>query len=212
MVGASNYGRDLKTFNVKQRSFCVITKHSEFPILLRTGYIGPCVAFYGFNERQGVAFMAHIDGNVRGVGKLMERLKEAANGDLEGFSLYAATNWSLIWLSSVSLISIMLIAAIGFKASRIKLNNRFLLWGRIEVSVDTAHGPGQTCKELISSKESIVRYAPPTYGTWLSDFRDWLKGLRESQVASLVGSDRKEFCDKSQPKQRHDSERLKEIS
>jgi len=77
--------------NVKQRTFA-IAKKGDLKTVLRTGYIGPCVAFYGINVDKGVAFMSHIDGKICGLKSMVEQLKHEADGDLQGFSLYLTTN------------------------------------------------------------------------------------------------------------------------
>lgn len=80
-----------KVLNLRQRHFAVVRK-SDRKSILRTGYIGTCVAFYGINRSKGVAFMAHIDGQIRGLEALIVELTSAADGDLEGFEIAMASN------------------------------------------------------------------------------------------------------------------------
>jgi hypothetical protein len=61
--------REHRTYNVRQRTFAVTTKRDRLS-RLRTGYLGPCVAFYGLHAGKGVAFVSHVDGNLRGIGPL----------------------------------------------------------------------------------------------------------------------------------------------
>lgn len=82
-----------KTLNVRQGTFAVCKKGDRKSIL-RTGFIGPCVAFYGINADKGVAFMSHIDGKIFGLKAMVERLDRDAEGDLHGFSLYLTTNYT----------------------------------------------------------------------------------------------------------------------
>jgi hypothetical protein len=80
--------------NVRQREFAV-TNGDNQAVILCTGNIGPCVAFYGRHNKKKVAFMSHVDLNIRGYKNLAAKLKELTNDDLEGFSLYATTNYTI---------------------------------------------------------------------------------------------------------------------
>lgn len=82
------------TLDVKERTFA-IAKKGERKTILRSGYLGPCVAFYGINAHKGVAFMSHVDGNIYGMKRMVEQLELEADGDLKGFSLYLTTNYTL---------------------------------------------------------------------------------------------------------------------
>lgn len=77
---------------VRQRHYAVVKAVGEKSVA-RTGFLGPCVAFYGLNEAKGVAFMAHVDGYVWGLGKLITELKLATGGDLDGFEVALALNY-----------------------------------------------------------------------------------------------------------------------
>lgn len=70
-----------------------MAKRDPKPVL-RTGYIGPCVAFYGVNPDKGIAFMSHIDGNIVGLQEMSKQLDKASNKDLKGFFLFATSNYS----------------------------------------------------------------------------------------------------------------------
>lgn len=96
-----------KTLNVRQRQYA-IAKRGDSQSVLRTGYLGPCVAFYGVNPSKGVAFMSHVDGKVSGLKAMVEQLKLHVDGDLEGFSLYITTNFTC------TLRIILLFAAVYF--------------------------------------------------------------------------------------------------
>lgn len=93
-VADPSLGIDLQIHDVRQRTFAVTTKTSRKHIL-RTGYIGPCVAFYGVNDK-GVAFMAHLDGSIGDSHLLTARLMHETKKDLSGFSLYFTTNYFLL--------------------------------------------------------------------------------------------------------------------
>ncbi|MEX3845588.1 hypothetical protein [Paraburkholderia sp. BR10882] len=94
-MNETEQNREERTYNVRQRTFAVTNKENRLSVL-RTGYLGPCVAFYGIHTEKGVAFMSHVDGNLRGIDDLAARLKEETNGDLAGFSLYLSTNYTLL--------------------------------------------------------------------------------------------------------------------
>lgn len=80
---------DQRVLSVRQRCYAVVKKTDEKSVA-RKGYLGPCVAFYGINGSEGVAFMAHVDGHVRGLSGLIAELKRKAGGDLDGFEVAMA--------------------------------------------------------------------------------------------------------------------------
>jgi len=181
--------------------FAVTTKQEELSIL-RTGFLGPCVAFYGINEKKGIAFMSHVDANLFGMGGLRDRLKEVAEGDLDGFSLYVTTNYTLTirvislilvctsfrfvplagWLAALafvvmfsfaSLIQIYVFSAITFKTLCVKPRTPFQIWGRVEVTVDAASKVGpDKPRKEVISTDESKDRYGPTHC--------WLLGLREA--------------------------------
>jgi hypothetical protein len=62
---SSDRQREERTLNVRQGAFAIV-KRTDTLSLLRTGNLGPCVALCGVNERAGVVFMSHVDGNLCG--------------------------------------------------------------------------------------------------------------------------------------------------
>jgi len=99
--------QEQKTLNVRQRQFA-IAKEGDGKRVLRTGFLGPCVAFYGVNASKGVAFMSHVDGKICGLKTLVEQLKHDADGDLRGFSLFLTTNYTF----TLRIIALVLIAVL----------------------------------------------------------------------------------------------------
>ena len=90
----SSISNDDKVLNVKQRTFAV-AKRDDRQSVLRTGNLGPCVAFYGIDRTRGIAFMSHVDGKTLGLNLMAKRLLAEAEGDLSGFELYITTNYTL---------------------------------------------------------------------------------------------------------------------
>lgn len=97
-----------RTHDVRQRTFAVARKFDPKTIL-RTGFLGPCVAFYGINPNKGVVFMSHIDGRVCGLESMVDELKHAADGDIQGFNLYLTTNYTF----SLRLVVLALLALVA---------------------------------------------------------------------------------------------------
>ena len=92
-----------RTINVNQHTYA-IARASDRKNILRTGNLRPCIAFYGIHHGHGVAFMSHIDGKICGIDAMVRTLDEMTGGDLEKFSLYFTTNYT-IWLRIAVLIA-----------------------------------------------------------------------------------------------------------
>lgn len=182
--------------------FAVTTSQDKLSVL-RTGNIGPCVAFFGINERSGVAFMSHVDGNLYGIGAMRDRLKEATNNDLDGFSLYFTTNYTLIarlafltfsifiyitfslncvtitmlgagvYFLFGSLLQIFLFSAMVFKTVCVRPWNPWQFRGRVEITVDAASTKGPGTP----LEETITKAeSKERYGRSVC----WLSGQREA--------------------------------
>ncbi len=117
---------EARTLNVRQGAFAIATTQDTLN-RLRTGNLGPCVAFYGINRRAGVTFMSHVDGNLCGFRALEDRLSSATNGDLESFALYATTNYTMTarlglprsCRRGVSLVALMVVAGVDSRRRRL---------------------------------------------------------------------------------------------
>ena len=83
----------VRAYHVPQRTFVVAPATDKFG--LKTGYLGPCVAFYGRNKTNGVSFMAHIDGSLAGIDGLTTQLQEESSNILKDFDLYVCSNYTL---------------------------------------------------------------------------------------------------------------------
>ncbi|WP_413460458.1 hypothetical protein [Herbaspirillum huttiense] len=86
-------GRAPGVHHVLERTFVVTTAADDFK--LKTGYLGPCVAFYGRHKRADVSFMAHIDGYFAGMDELTAQLRHASDDQLASFDLYFCSNYTL---------------------------------------------------------------------------------------------------------------------
>lgn len=191
---------EARTLNVRQGAFAIATKQDTLN-RLRTGNLGPCVAFYGINRRAGVTFMSHVDGNLCGFRALEDRLSSATNGDLESFALYATTNYTMtarlgclalvcaaypwlplwLWLGLIavvvgfgcaSLLQIYIFARRAFGTWRVKLCTPLQFSGRVEVSLDAASSGGPS----VPQRETVSRdESERRYGR----LHCWVSGQRE---------------------------------
>jgi hypothetical protein len=175
-----------KTLNVRQRTFAV-AKKGDRQSILRTGYLGPRVAF--INAAKGLAFISHIDGKICGLKSMAEQLKRQADGDLQGFSLYLTTNYTftlrilafvviaicrcrqhelsafdaIFFISASAVAQIYWIERVRFKTWKVVPKNRWQVSGRVEVVVDASAttGPDKPRKKSLLSEVSKVRYRYP---------------------------------------------------
>lgn len=182
--------------NVPERTFAVTTKDNPKHIL-RTGNIGPCVAFYGFNQN-GVAFMSHLDGMFKNSSGLTMRLNELTQNDLSGFSLYFTTNYFLavrflvllltlgsypylhvgLWATLLlfvlifgfwSIALVYIYSYVTFKTLRVQPKEPHGIWCRVEVSVDAGAKNGNILRDS-SQKERDPCYAVPN--VWVFRYVD----------------------------------------
>lgn len=201
-MNTSNSSQEENIFDVRQRTFSVTTAGDKKNVL-RTGYIGPCVAFYGRHKDNKVVFMSHVDGNIFGYKNLEAKLKSLTNENLEGFSLYATTNYtislrifvilvsalivfssaekffsSLIFLVALgfmfgSLIQIYLFSILRFKKSQFRLQRRCQPHGRITVSIDAASEDDPSPNKEPIEPEESKKLYGPESG------HCWLSGQKE---------------------------------
>lgn len=184
-----------KTLDVPQGCFDIAVTRGEKSIL-RTGNIGPCVAFCGLNSTKGVAFMAHVDGKVWGLGRMLEVARASNDGSLRGYSLFLTTNYtfslrlgvllaSLIWLvvsrdtlaagilSGVlllgfsSIFQIYVYALFRFKTLNIRWITPWQFKGTVKVILDVDSGaPPLACRENLPVEQKKERYGPSYRFFW----------------------------------------------
>lgn len=185
---------EAKTLNVPQGRFDVVVKQGEKTIL-RTGNIGPCVAFSGHNSTKGVAFMAHVDGKVWGLGRMLEVARANNDGSLRGYKLYLTTNYTFTlrlclllasfgalvgWpsagtagiLSTVllfgfaSILQIYAYSLFRFKTLNIRWITPCQVRGTVEVRLDVnSDCPPQACREKLPVEQKKERYGA-SYRYW----------------------------------------------
>lgn len=184
-----------KTLDVPQGCFDIAVKRGEKSIL-RTGNIGPCVAFCGHNSKKGVAFMAHVDGKVWGLGRMLEVARASNDGSLRGYSLFLTTNYtfslrlsvllaSLSWLvvspdilaagiligvllfGFGSIFQIYLYALLRFKTLNIRWITPWQFRGTVEVRLDVDSGAApQARREILPVEQKEARYGPSYRFFW----------------------------------------------
>lgn len=97
-----------KIVDVRQRAFAIVNAGDK-KSMLRTGNLGWCVAFYGFDPTRGIAFMCHIDGKVWGVNTMVRQLPRANDGSLRNYHLYVTANYTLVSGAAYLLFFLMVI-------------------------------------------------------------------------------------------------------
>lgn len=80
---------------VREREYEIGEKGTGVNVL-KTGYLLPCIAFYGVNRDRGLVFLCHIDCHARGIDRIARDLKARTDGDRRGFELYVTSGMNPI--------------------------------------------------------------------------------------------------------------------
>lgn len=174
----------VRAYHVPQRTFVVAPGTDEFG--LKTGYLGPCVAFYGRNRTNGVSFMAHIDGSLAGIDSLTTQLQKESCNRLQDFDLYVCSNYTL-WLRFFALM-----APIAWAVS---------LWSQGSCVTGAAIGLAVAIGDFsFTSLIKICRYSKKTFDKYPRPCMPW-------QVCGRVEveSDPNSPTGFSKPKREHES-------
>lgn len=185
---------EAKTLDVPQGCFDVVFKRGEKSIL-RTGNIGPCVAFSGVNSIEGVAFLAHVDGKVWGLGRMLKVASTHSNGSLQGYRLYLTTNYTftlrlglllaslgglVVWPSVFAAVILCFIIVFGFTSilqiyayALFRFKTLNICWitpwqvrGTVEVWLEVDSGsPPQARWEDLPAEQKQERYGT-SYSFW----------------------------------------------
>jgi hypothetical protein len=75
---------------VREREYEIGEKGTPVNVL-KTGFLLPCVAFYGINPDRGLVFVCHIDCHARGISRIVRDLDVRTGGDRRGFDVYVTS-------------------------------------------------------------------------------------------------------------------------